>query len=166
METYHMSKAIHPIGRILTGTGVPKVAKEVEDALEHYRPRDCFDRLNSVYTREIPDFNMLGLDCGYIYLFEIDDTLQRHDACWVGQLQRAQLKQKYAGTVDEKNVQSYPDWTDEFVLSCCCKYWAGTSSQKTLWELLSGAAEVKKLLSKEMVPVAATKGGWKIPDDA
>lgn len=160
-----MSKTIHPIGRILKGNGLPKVAKEVEEALELHRPGDCLDRLSSVYTREIPDFSKLGLECGYIYLVQILGNFQKHDACWVGKLQLSQIKQKRAWC-HEPVLENYPNRTNELVSSCCNRYWTGSPSPKPLWELLSRSAEVKELLSNGMVQAAATKGGWRPPCDA
>ena len=155
-----MSKTVHPVGQILLGNKQPKVAQEIEDALESYLPSDCLSRLDAVYTVEIPDFSMLGIEAGYIYLVEIEDLdLHSHDSYWVGQLQLARIKLK------NSFITSYlPDWTADFVSSCCNRYWTGIASQKPKWEFLSRQAVVKKQLSSCVVDPAVTTG-WKSPDE-
>ncbi|RTL82847.1 MAG: hypothetical protein EKK29_15390 [Hyphomicrobiales bacterium] len=161
MDAYHMSAVAHPVGRALHGNGQPKVPQEIEEALERYRPPDCFDRLNSVYAVETPDFSKLGLDAGYIFKVDIGDEFQRHDAYWIGQLQLAYLKSKYR---DRPYVSAtWPDWTEDFVADCCAKYWRGETSNQPLWELLSKEAEVKEQLSTTIIDAASTSGGWRVP---
>ena len=146
LETYHMSKTIHPVGQILKGTGLPKVPQEVEDALESHRPPDRLSRLHAVYTVNTPDFSQLGiLNPGYIYLVEIEDAnFQRHDANWVGLLQRAQKKLEPRYATNPYTAKHWPDWTDDFVSCCSNKYWAGEASQTPRWEFLSRQAIVKE----------------------
>lgn len=165
MKTYHMSEIIHPVGLILKGNGLPKVTKEVEDALESHRPPDCLCRSNSVYTVNTPDFSELGIEAGYIYLVEIEGDFRPHDAYWVGQLQLAHNKSKHSQNL-EYIAKHWPDWTDDLVSRCSIKYWAREASKKPHWEFLSTEAIVRKQISTCIVKAAATKGGWRLPDDA
>ena len=160
MIAYHMSPVLHPAGTILKGNGRPKVEPTVEEALERFRPAAHLDRLNSVYSRETTDFTKLGLDSGYIYRVAIRGDYQRHDTVWLGLLQLAYLKIKHAKT-DQLIVQNWPDWTDDYVRSTSTQYWAGSASDKPLWELLSVEAEVEAQLSDALVKATATKGGWR-----
>jgi len=160
MIAYHMSPVLHPVGKILTGNGRPKVEREIEEALERFRPKAYLDHLNSVYSRETTDFTMLGLDGGYIYRVAIRGDYQRHDAGWVGQLQLAHLKPKYAKTYQHVRNQ-WPDWTDDFVAATSTNYWTGVESNEPVWELLSVEAGVEAQLSNTPVMAAATKGGWR-----
>ena len=160
MHAYHMSPALHPRGIILKGNGSPKVEPKIEDALERFRPKACLSRLDSIYSRETPDFGMLGLDSGYIYRVVIRVDCQRHDARWVGWLQQAYLKPKVAKNYP-LGARKWPDWTDDFVAATSAKYWAGVASDEPLWELLSPEAEVEARLSDTPVKATATKGGWR-----
>ena len=165
MRAYHMSPILHPVGRVLTGNGRPKVEPEIEKALESCRPTACLSRLDSVYSREVPDFRMLGIQEGYIYRVTIHGECQRHDARWVGWLQQAHLKPKVLKTYPE-GAKGWPDWTDDFVAATCAKYWAAVPSREPLWELLSREAAVEAQLSETPITVAATKDGWPIPGGA
>jgi hypothetical protein len=165
MRAYHMSSRIHPVGTILTGNGRPKVAPDIEAELERLRPAACVSRLDSVYSRETPDFRMLGLDNGYVYRIVIHGDCQRHDARWIGFLQQAHLKRKHTRSHQSIAVQ-WPDWTDMFVALACTNYWTAVKSDEPLWELLSNEAEVEAQLSDVPINAECTKGGWRPADGA
>lgn len=159
-SAFHMSPTLHPIGRVLKGNGRPKVSEQIEQALESFRPSDCLSRLDSVFSREVPDFTMLGLDGGYIYRVEPRGVSRRHDARWIGLLQQAELKTKYASAYPNSIAKSWPDWTDDFVARACSGYWSGAASEQPLWEILSPEAEVAAQLSDVPMSADSTRDGW------
>jgi len=146
------------IGEVITGTGRDKVDKCIEDALEAHRPCALRDRRNAVYTLKATDFSLCGImQPGYIYAVTSDDDQQFHDLAWIGEMQKALLKQKCP---QYQHVKKYPDWSDEFVEDCCGKYWSGQASDTPTWEALLKTCLVVEKLSDQPVDPATTKGGW------
>ena len=147
-------------GRGNHGNGKDKVDPRIEAELEKRRPCDMLSRRDAVYARPISDFSRCGIvNSGYIYRVHLNGKTQRHDLSWIGPMQMALLKQKYAGTLSE-GMKKHPDWTSELVERCCANYWAGADSGEAVWECLARSFTVLEALSDQPVTVGATKGGW------
>ncbi|HJP67633.1 MAG TPA: hypothetical protein VJ846_01930 [Sphingomicrobium sp.] len=159
-DFYHMSANALAVGAEIPGNGKDKVDPRIEAELEKRCPSGMFSRRDAVYARPISDFSRCGIvNSGYIYRVRLNGKTQRHDLSWIGPMQMALLKQKYAGQLSA-GMKKYPDWTDELVERCCTNYWAAADSGDAVWECLAPSFTVLEALSDQPIPVAATKGGW------
>lgn len=159
-DFYHMSADPLAVGAEIPGNGRDKVDPGIEAELEKRRPSEMLSRRDAVYARSISDFSRCGIvNSGYIYRVHLNGKTQRHDLNWIGPMQMALLKQKYAGKLSE-GMKKYPDWTDELVERCCANYWAGAESGEAVWECLAQSFTVLEALSDQPIAVGATKGGW------
>jgi hypothetical protein len=162
-DFYHMSARRLAVGEEVHGNGKDKIDPRVEAELEKRRPKDMLSRRDAVYARPLSDFSRCGIvNAGYIYRVCLKADPQLHDLNWIGPMQLALLKEKYAAKLPEK-VKKYPDWTNELVERCCDNYWQGAESDAPVWEALNPSFTVLEILSNQPVPVGATKGGWPAP---
>lgn len=155
---FHISAAPYLIGQEVPGNGRDKIDPRIEDALEATKPDGMLSRRDAVYFRPGPDFSVCGIvNAGYIYAVEPVGNVQKHDLMWIGEMQKALLKEKYP---DRAYFQCYPDWDDALIEKCCDAYWKGTASDSPVWEYLSPSFTVAEILSDKPVIASATKGGW------
>src|SRR5215207_4985614 len=117
-------------------------------------------RRDAVYARPLSDFSRCGIvNTSYIYRVHLNGTPQYHDLNWIGPMQLALLKEKYATKLPEK-ITAFPDWTEYLVEHCCGNYWSGAESEAPVWEALALSLTVLEILSDRPITVGATKGGW------
>ena len=74
-------------------------------------------------------------------------------------MQMAKLREKYIGRY--KEAKKYPEWSDEFVESCCKGYSNGVPAKgdDPVWEYLFLCVRVVEVISDELVEPSATKSG-------
>lgn len=165
-DFYHMSTKPLAVDEEVPGNGKDKIDPRVEAELEKRRPETMLSRRDAVYARPLSDFSRCGIvNAGYIYRVRLNGTPQYHDLNWIGPMQLALLKEKYATKLPER-VKAFPDWTDELVERCCGNYWSGAESDAAVWEALAPSLTVLEILSDQPITVGATRGGWPAPHKA
>jgi hypothetical protein len=143
---YHRSTTPLSVGTVLSGNGLPNNVKEIEEAFEQRRPSGCLSRLKSVFMTTEPASKLDGVHGDYVYRVQPSAPVQRHDNVWYGNVQGANLKEKYKGTSDEKYVARFQDWNAKTIKDNADAYWSSKASENPRWEYLSSEAEVKELI--------------------
>ena len=160
-DYYHMSPKLYAVGDEISGNGRDKVDSRIEDELEARKPEGFLARRDAMYCRPTTDFSRCGIvNAGYIYRVQPKGALQRHDLNWLGDMQKALLRLKYAGNSLFKN---YPEWNDALIERCCGPYWKHEASDSPVWEFLTPSVTIVKVVSDCIIDATKTKGGWK-PD--
>lgn len=135
---YRIAKKQHPVGHVFSGQGSFPLADRfprVEEILEGRRPRTSLSRGDSVYMREVRDFENVGVtfNDGYVHEVVPDADVQRRDLYWIGVLQRRYIE-------DERfRANLEPLLSDNEVAD---RYWSGAASPKTNWEWVARRATV------------------------
>jgi hypothetical protein len=157
---YHMSGQRFAERQIIRANGQEKLPDEFEVPLEEYRPPNLSPRREFVYCRPDTDFSRCGIvDPKYIYRVDPAGKLpQIHDLGWIGDMQKARLKQKHPDKLGH-----YPDWSCKLVKACCEGYWSGKPTESPVWEYLFPCVRVVEVISDQLVDPRATKNGWRPP---
>lgn len=138
MPTYfHVSREKLPLGAELGAKGGPHIADEIEAYLEKARPNGKLARADAIYMLDHVDFSKSGVpyEEGYVHLVEPHEPVQKHDAQWIGRMQRRRWWKRHA-----KLTEPPKDLTDE---QLAAGYWSGDASgDKGEWEYLAGSARV------------------------
>lgn len=144
MQSYfHISQDKLAVGTELRSKGVPHLADAIEDVLESLRPEDKLSRSAAVYLLDHADFSKSGVpyEKGYVHLVEPVGAVQKHDAVWIGRIQRRKRFEKFAKTA--LPPRDLPD------AQLASNYWSGEATPHPEWEYLAASARVVGYLSED-----------------
>jgi hypothetical protein len=157
-----MSPVLRPVGGTVRGDGKDKVDSRIEAALEARRPAPMLSRRDAIYCRPTTDFSRCGIvKAGYIYRVEPAGAVQRHDLAWIGEMQKALVKEKHQAD-HPRYLVGYPDWSEDLVERCCTAYWNADATAAPVWEFLTPEFVIAEILSNHIID-ASRRGLGAIP---
>lgn len=137
---FHGSRTDIEIGTVLTGRPIKHTDREsklVEAVLEHYRPKNCLPRNQSVFMVDTPDIDVIEKVGGYAdYIFSVQPlgNVEKNDVFWWAQI--------YSLAEDSKSL----DELKNRAATDANNYWSGEPSRRTRWEYRTDKAKVMQMV--------------------